>query len=354
MFGDRSGMAPEKHPKGGGDVLLGSGSLAALLTAYTSIVSATYDCVFYQERVFIGFEKYSPEGIDYSLNPLTRLDQQYRAVYGTRIGHTWVETGGGEGGISPSYGYGPGGGESSNYLSQAESVSKETIMSAYCLEDGDLYNTRKYPQNHNGGIIFNNNSNALIQNIFINPSDYITNPNKGKCTVINYSECFFTPSEMKKVMAALDLLWESPSFRELYENVASTTLPIFILERTTSSTSGGNTLPKQFNSKVATSVEYIELSLSISNILNDPERGSLSNIEAIASILAHEFKHVWQFLDISRYGYTALNVWLYRYLNDYNPFTGSPIRGGSDKNNLFEKDADAFAEKCLREVGVIR
>ncbi len=138
MFGDPSGMAPEKHQKGGGDVLLGSGSLAALLTAYTSIVSATYDCVYYQERVFIGFEKYSPEGIDYSLNPLTRLDQQYRAVYGTRIGHTWVETGGGEGGISPSYGYGPGGGESSANKNTYTN-SWEDVLNSFDLSEVDNY-----------------------------------------------------------------------------------------------------------------------------------------------------------------------------------------------------------------------
>ncbi len=57
MFGDPSGMAPEKH-KGGGDVLLGSGSLFKYLGLYSGITTASYAVVTHLERVLVGMQRY--------------------------------------------------------------------------------------------------------------------------------------------------------------------------------------------------------------------------------------------------------------------------------------------------------
>ncbi len=125
MFGDPSGLAPEKHQKGGGDVLLGSGSLAAYFSDCMNTVTPSFT---YLERIgyvetyveFTGKENYHW--------PLNRRVDKARLVYETRI-----RTEGG-GGISPSYGYGPGGGESSANDNSGYANTKFTDESKFNLE----------------------------------------------------------------------------------------------------------------------------------------------------------------------------------------------------------------------------
>ncbi len=129
MFGDPSGMAPEKHQKGGGDVLLGSGSLAAYFSdiatstspgisytimfpifdiigyTYTKVYRATYAEDIHEEPTY-------DKPTTYYFTGLAFVGTRADPVYGVVGYNTSTITEGGLG-VNPSYGYGPGGGESS-------------------------------------------------------------------------------------------------------------------------------------------------------------------------------------------------------------------------------------------------
>ncbi len=116
MFGDPSGMAPEKH-KGGGDVLLASDALYKNLGLYSGTTTASYEVVKHRERVLVGVQRYeiggrsvnNPDGpVSLALNPLTLEKKQYGyvGVYEMQEVSTVVKIAGGV----PSGGLGPGGG----------------------------------------------------------------------------------------------------------------------------------------------------------------------------------------------------------------------------------------------------
>ncbi len=116
MFGDPSGMAPEKH-KGGGDVLLGSGSLFKYLGLYSATTTASYAVVTHRERVLVGVQRYeiagrsvdNPDGpvyIDCTPIDIGKTHYGYAGVYEMQNVSRLVKISGGV----PSGGPGPGGG----------------------------------------------------------------------------------------------------------------------------------------------------------------------------------------------------------------------------------------------------